>query len=40
MAFYLMTSAEALISELSEYDVVMPIENIWNYKSEGIYQIT
>jgi hypothetical protein len=40
VTFYLMTSAEALISELTEYDDVMPIENIWNYKSEGTYQIT
>ena len=39
VTFYLMTSAEELISELSEFDVVISIENIRKYKSKGIYQI-
>ena len=40
VTFYLMTSAEALISELSAFDIVISIANIRKYKSKGIYQIT
>jgi hypothetical protein len=40
VTFYLMTSAEVLISELSEFDVVISIENIRKFKSRVIYQIT